>query len=206
MAQIKNLLIDLGGVLLNIDYHKTADAFIDLGVSDFDHHYSQAGADDLFEALEKGNIEPADFYLAMQGYCRPGTTIDQIQAAWCAMLLHFRPESVAYLQQLAAHYNLYLLSNTNSIHLEMFNKIFEREIGGNPLDAYFTKAYYSHQIRLRKPYPATYTAVLQDQNMLAAETMLIDDSINNIEGAITAGLQVHHLLPHQKIETIHLLP
>ena len=202
MAKIKNLLFDLGGVLLNIDYNKTADAFKKLGVQQFDELYSQSGANHLFEELETGKISDDDFYNAIQQYCYPSTTKEQLETAWNAILLNFRITSIEYLSGLKEKYNIYLLSNTNSIHLKAFDKIFEEEIGNAHLDDYFIKAYYSHKIHLRKPYPLTYQFVLDDAGIYAKETLFIDDSIVNIEGAKEAGLEVHHLLPGQKIEDI----
>ena len=202
MAKIKNLLFDLGGVLLNIDYNKTADAFKKLGVQQFDELYSQSGANHLFEELETGKISDDDFYNAIQQYCYPSTTKEQLETAWNAILLNFRITSIEYLSGLKEKYNIYLLSNTNSIHLKAFDKIFEEEIGNASLDDYFIKAYYSHKIHLRKPYPLTYQFVLDDAGIDAGETLFIDDSIVNIEGAKEARLEVHHLLPGQKIEDI----
>ena len=202
MPKIKNLVFDLGGVLLNIDYNKTADAFKKLGVQQFDELYSQSGANELFEELETGKISEDNFYETIQQYCQPSTTKHQIETAWNAILLNFRIKSLAHLDKLKEKYNVYLLSNTNSIHLKAFDKIFEEETGHSRLDDYFIKAYYSHKIHQRKPYPSTYQFVLQDAGIRAEETLFIDDSIVNIEGAKQAGLEVHHLLSGQKIEDV----
>ncbi len=202
MAKIKNLLFDLGGVLLNIDYNKTADAFKKLGVQQFDELYSQSGANHLFEALETGKISEDDFYKTILQYCYPSTNKEQLTTAWNAILLNFRIKSLHHLSELKNKYNIYLLSNTNSIHLKAFNKIFDEEIGNGHLDDYFIKAYYSHKIHLRKPYSSTYQFVLDDAGIYAEETLFIDDSIVNIEGAKKAGLAAHHLLAGQKIEDI----
>ena len=204
MAKIKNLLFDLGGVLLNIDYNKTANAFKKLGAHQFDELYSQAGANHLFEALETGQISEIDFYSAIQGHCHPAVTHQQIEMAWNAILLNFRAASLDFLATLKHKYNVYLLSNTNSIHFTAFHKIFRDETGKENLDDYFIKAYYSHKIHRRKPYPLTYQFVLDDAGIKADETLFIDDSINNVEGAKDAGLQVYHLLANHKIEDIKL--
>ncbi len=202
---MKNVIFDLGGVLLNIDYHKTANAFKALGASEFDSFYSQTGANKLFEQLETGHIEPADFYLAMQPHCAAGTSFQQIQDAWNAILLNFRNESVQYLLKLKERYNLYLLSNTNIIHHTQFHQTFTAETGLQNFDALFIKSYYSHAINRRKPYPETYHFVLDDAGLKAGETLFIDDSIVNIEGAMEAGLLTHLLLPTEKIESLELL-
>src|SRR6187431_1817335 len=100
MKEIKNIIFDLGGVLLNIDYHKTSRAFKMLGANQFDELYSQANANHLFEALETGEISEEDFYKSVNGYCSPGTTTQQIQSAWNAILLDFRKESLVALDTL----------------------------------------------------------------------------------------------------------
>lgn len=204
MHAIKNIIFDLGGVLLDVDYHKTADAFKLLGAAQFDEFYSQANANHLFEALETGEISEADFYKSISQYCLEGTTPEQMQSAWNAILLDFRTESLAALDKLKMDYNLYLLSNTNSIHLTAFNEILKSATGRDSMNEYFIKSYYSHLIQKRKPYPATYQWVLEDSNLVAAETLFIDDSINNIRGAAEAGLHTHLLLPTERIESLDL--
>ena len=204
MPKIKNLLFDLGGVLLNIDYNKTAVAFKKLGVHQFDELYSQSGANDLFQALETGEISEDDFYAAIQQYCDPSTTTQQIEMAWNAILLDFRIESLNHLNILKEKYSIYLLSNTNSIHLKAFDKIFREETGKSGLDDIFIKAYYSHKIKRRKPYQSTYQYVLDDAGIKAEETLFIDDSIVNIDGAKEVGLHVYHLLSGTTIEDIQL--
>lgn len=205
MAAIRNIIFDLGGVLLNIDYDRTSNAFKKLGVTGFDDLYSQANANHLFEALETGEIPEAHFYETIGKYCLPGTTPVQLQQAWNEILMDFRSGSLEFLKKLSKKYNLYLLSNTNIIHLEAFNKILEEQTGEKSLNDYFIKSYYSHEIKKRKPYPETYTWVLNDANLKAEETLFIDDSVNNIKGAEEAGLQTHLLLPDERIEDLGLL-
>jgi putative hydrolase of the HAD superfamily len=204
MENIKNVIFDLGGVLLNVDYHKTADAFKALGAAQFDELYSQANANHLFEALETGEISEDEFYLQIYKYCKSGTHIDEIQSAWNAILLDFRKDSLDVLEKLKSKYNLFLLSNTNSIHLTAFNKSLLETTGNASLDQYFIKSYYSHIIRMRKPYIETYNWVLKDGKMKAEETLFIDDSINNINGAIAVGIQTHLLLPTETIGDLKL--
>ncbi len=205
MEAIKNIIFDLGGVLLNIDYNKTADGFSKLGVEHFDDLFSQYTANDLFENFETGKISEDEFYDQMISYCAPGTTREQVCYAWDAMLLTYRSETLDIITTLRKNYKVFLLSNTNSIHITAFKKIFTRDTGMPSLDEYFDRAYYSHLIHYRKPYLDTYHYVLQDGNMEAHETLFIDDSIQNIEGAKIAGMQTHLLLPSKTIGDIDLL-
>lgn len=204
MAVIKNIIFDLGGVLINIDYNKTANAFKKLGVKNFDSLYSQANADELFEALETGKISEKKFYEKMQQYCSPGTTKLQVQQAWNEILLDFREPSLDFLTLIKNKYQLFLLSNTNSIHQAEFDKILTEEMGRPHLDSYFLDSYYSHVIHMRKPYSTTYNFVLNDSKINAAETLFIDDSVVNIEGAKKLGIHTHLLLPGEKVEFLGL--
>jgi glucose-1-phosphatase len=205
MAVYKNIIFDLGGVLLNIDYKRTATAFAALEAHQFDQFYSQTTANRLFEDLETGNISEEDFYKTMQNFCRPNTSFEEIKLAWNAILLDFRIESMAYLKKLQPHYNLYLLSNTNHIHHQAFEKLLQQQIGDISLTEYFNAAYFSHEIKRRKPYESTYRFILEKLNIKGSETLFIDDSPINIPGAQAAGIHTHLLLPSESIENLGLL-
>lgn len=202
MAALKNIIFDLGGVLINIDYNKTATAFTELGVTDFRKMYQQYSADELFESLETGHTSEESFYDFMTKKGLKALKPLQVQEAWNAMLMDFRVESFKFLETLKKKYNLYLLSNTNVIHKGAFDKIFTAQTGFASMDSYFTKAWYSHMIGLRKPNENIYRFVLNDAGIVAEETLFIDDSINNIEVAAKIGIKTHLMLPGEKIEDL----
>ncbi|MEI7473037.1 MAG: HAD family phosphatase [Chitinophagaceae bacterium] len=205
MPAIKNIIFDFGAVLFDIDYQKTIAAFRQLGIAHFDTMYDQFTVNTLFEELETGKISEEAFYEALKKEIQLPVSNQQLEKAWNAILLDFRLESMAYLEQLSAHYNLYLLSNTNSIHHRRFHQLYKPIPSKPTMDDYFTKVYYSHLIHLRKPYPAIYEFVLQDAGILAAETLFIDDSSNNIAAAAKLGIQTHLLLSTEKIETLGII-
>jgi len=204
MPAIKNIIFDLGGVLLNIDYNKTTIAFEKLGIENFDELFSQFKANDLFEKLETGQISEDEFYQSILQHTNTGADKKQIQQAWDAMLLDFRIESLEFLKPIKGKYNIYLLSNTNSIHLSAFQKILFHQTGDQSLNGYFIKSYYSHLIGKRKPWPETYLYVLNDAELIPEETLFIDDSINNIEAAKHFEIKTHLLLPNERIEKLQL--
>jgi putative hydrolase of the HAD superfamily len=203
-AQTKNIIFDLGGVLLDIDYQKSIDAFEGLGLKNFKDMFSQFKSDAVFEKLETGHLAEADFYTAIKKRTKAAITNKEIDDAWNALILHFRTESLALLEKLSANYRLYLLSNTNSIHLKYFKNLFIKETGKPSLDAYFTKAWYSNEMGLRKPNEDIFEFVLQQENLHAAETLFIDDTLTNIETAQEMGFKTHHLLPTERIELLEI--
>ena len=204
MATTKNIIFDLGGVLLDIDYQKTIDAFKNLGILNFEEMFSQFKADELFEKLETGEVTEVDFYSAIKKRTGVPLKNEEIDHAWNALILNFRTQSLEVLEKLSATYKLYLLSNTNSIHLKYFKKLFTKETGKTLLDAYFVKAWYSNEVGLRKPGREIFEFVLQDENLQAAETLFIDDTFINIETAQKLGFKTHHLLPIEKIEMLEI--
>ncbi len=204
MAQTKNIIFDLGGVLLNLDFQRTIDAFEKLGVQGFENMFSQFKADELFRKLETGHISEADFYAAVKERTTKRITEAAIDDAYNALILDFRTESLAFLSTLSADYKLYLLSNTNSIHLKYFKKLLTKQTGEPLLDGYFTKAWYSNEVGLRKPGAEIFEFVLKDENLVAQETVFIDDTYMNIETAEKLGFKTHLLLPTEKIELLDL--
>jgi putative hydrolase of the HAD superfamily len=204
MRTIKNIIFDLGGVLLDIDTGKTNDAFEKLGIKDFKNNYSLHKADTLFDDLEMGKLSDASFYEGIRSISKISLTDTEIKNAWNALLLDFRTQSLQCLEAIAGKYKLYLLSNTNSIHHIAFSQSFTKQTGKQNFDDYFTKAYYSHQVGLRKPGKEIYDFVLQDAGIIAAETLFIDDLLKNIEGAALQGIHTHHLQPDERIEHLEL--
>ena len=197
---LKNILFDMGNVLFSIDYKKTEDAFVALGYGNFSEMYSQFTADDLFEKLETGNISTDEFYTKMIAAHTKEINEEQITTAWNGMLLHWRMESLAFLKTLAKDYNLYLLSNTNEIHLTAVNNLLLQQTGKESIDDLFTKAYYSHKINFRKPNKDVYEFIAKDAGIDPEETLFIDDLENNIEAAAQVGYKTHLLLANETIE------
>jgi putative hydrolase of the HAD superfamily len=204
MQAIKNLLLDFGGVFIDVDYHRTEQAFIDAGITNFNALYSQHAASPLFEDLEKGLVDEVEFFTRLRAIS--GTRLDdhQITTCWNSILGSYYPEAIEWLKRIRQNYRVFLFSNTNSIHHKRFMDIYRVQFGKDDFDALFEKAYYSHFVGRRKPYAEAYTWVLADAGLHAGETLFIDDTKANIDGAAAAGLQVLHLAPPKKVWELKL--
>lgn len=187
--QYKNLIFDLGGVFLDVDYNMTRQSFSNLGIENFDSFYQQSFSNPLFVQLEKGMITPEIFYDHFRFSTSSTLTDEEIRRAWNAMLGKFREKSIALLPALKKRYNIYLLSNTNAIHYDAFMKIYKHQFKNSDFDRYFHKAYYSHLIYQRKPDAAAYQIILEENGLEVAETLFIDDTLKNIEGAEAIGIR-----------------
>jgi len=194
----------MGGVFLKIDYKKTEQAFIDLGVDKFTQFFKQNYSSRLFEDLETGKIDVANFYSEFRGEIQKNLSDEVIKKAWNAMLGNFPPERLEWLKKIKDKYNVYLYSNTNQIHYDCIMETFKRENGQPDFNEYFKKAYYSHEIHLRKPHTSSYTKLLALAGLIAKETLFIDDTLNNIEGATAAGMQTIYLKPPMTVLDLSL--
>ncbi len=202
MAFLKNIIFDLGAVLINIDYKRTEKAFVKLGFKDFEDMYSQFKADAIFENLETGKISNEDFYNALISLSPNKITKEQIKDAWNEIILDWRVESLDFLETINTKYSIFLLSNTNAIHHEHFSSSLKNETNRNEIDSLFVKAYYSNEIHLRKPNVEIFEFVAKDANINIIETLFIDDTINNIETAKSLGFKTHLLLEGERIENL----
>jgi glucose-1-phosphatase len=204
MQNTEAIIFDLGGVILNIDYSLTRIAFEKAGIKNFHDMYSQANADELFSNLETGKISEDSFYNELNkrtGLYLPSV---EIERAWNAMLLTFREKSLEFLNTLKPKYKLFLLSNTNHIHLNAFNKIYLEKKRDKLFEAFFDKAYYSCKMGLRKPNADIYEFVLTENNLDAGKVLFVDDSAQNIEAAKILGMQTILLGPGEYIEDLSL--
>lgn len=198
-ATIKNIIFDLGGVILNIDYHLTIQAFTELGIPNFKEKYSQAQQNHLFDRLDTGTISGTDFVAEIKREALNGITEKDILRCWNAMLLDLPKERLELLEKLGENYRLFLLSNTNEIHIPEYNKLLERTFGFKDLAHLFEKQYYSFEIGLRKPDIEIFEFVLSENGLLAEETLFIDDSKQHIKGAEKTGINTYWLKPNETI-------
>lgn len=192
----KNIIFDLGGVVLNLDYHKTTRAFEALGLTDFNSIYSQAAQTGLFDLYEKGLCSTPYFINALLNFLPSGTSANKLVAAWNAMILDFPKENLELLQELKSTHRTFLLSNTNDIHVQAVYRALQDVSEHKNLNPYFEKVYLSCELKIRKPDAEIFEWVCTENQLLPAETLFIDDTEQHILGAQSIGLQTHWLKDH----------
>ncbi len=190
---IKNIIFDFGGVLLDVDYFATEKAFEQLGIPNFGPMFSQASQSTLFDQLEIGTITPEAFCEQFREKTSSKLTDEQITQAWNAMLGSMPQERVQLLIDLKEKYRIFAFSNTNAIHMKAFTKTLKEENGINDFPAMFEKAYFSHQLGMRKPHPEGFECIISENSLIPAETLFIDDTARHVEGAKKVGIQGHFL-------------
>jgi putative hydrolase of the HAD superfamily len=200
MTPVKNIIFDLGNVLYDIDFEIMYKRFHELGIPNFENHFTLNQSDPLFFDLEKGFIDEVTFCSRFNQLYNLSLNKDQIIEAWNSLLIGFREKSLDWLKSNQSNFSLFLYSNTNQPHQDYFLAQYTREIGGD-FNALFKKPYYSHEMGMRKPDPASFQYILDQKGLIAAETLFIDDNEPNIAAAASVGLQVLNLQPGMFIET-----
>lgn len=203
MSEIKNLLLDLGGVVLNVDYHKMVDVFKEYGVMDFDKHFTQAKQVEIIDKFEEGKCSIEEFRNGIRDLVKVDLTDEQIDNAWFSMILDLPKERIELIGLLKLKYNVYLFSNTNELHIELLKKRYEEEFGFDIFQMLFTKAYFSNEIKMRKPHPESFQWLLNDAGIKAEETLFIEDSPQHIEGAKKVGLNTYWLTGGETINDLY---
>lgn len=184
----KNLVLDLGGVIIEVNYHRTIDAFKAIGIPQAEKLYSQQSQIELFDQLEKGNITEKEFYDEIRGLGNCHHDDTTLRDCWNAILIGLPDENIKALFELKKKYRLFLLSNTNSIHETAYRALITKQYGTFIFDDIFEKMYLSHHIHLRKPMKEIFDYVIEDSHLNRSETLFIDDSIQHVEGARKAGI------------------
>jgi glucose-1-phosphatase len=198
---IKNIIFDLGGVLLNIDPQKTIEAFGKLGMEQLIKEKGLAYDHDIFYRMEQGQITPDEFRHGILQLLPHPVPFAEIDDAWTAMLLDFPSVRVRLLQKLRGKYNLYLFSNTNAIHVAKFHDNFRKQHGFE-VSTLFEKDFYSNEIGYRKPSSESYLEIIRLAGIIPSETLFIDDAPANVEAARRTGLKAYWLEPNRKIENL----
>lgn len=174
---------------MNIDFKRTFDAFEVIGFRGAAGCFQEPEVNQLCMDFETGvycSIEMRRKFREITGFkCNDA----QFDKAWNALLIDFPVERIRRVEEIAAKYNTYLLSNTNPIHAKYFNAELKRNYGIESLDHLLDKAWYSHILGYRKPDERIFHKVLKNSRLVAEETLFLDDSEMNVKVAREAGMQ-----------------
>ena len=201
MKPIQALLFDLGGVIVNLDYHKTINAFESIGLKEAEFLYNQFSQSEVFDDFEIGSLSGKEFINLMMHQIPIHSSESEIKKAWNAMILGFEEVKLEKIKRYSENTPCYLLSNTNEIHLEYIQNILG-EMPFKNLESLFNKCYYSHVIGKRKPHKETFEWVLNDMGYAPEDVLFIEDSPQHIEGAKKINLNTLYFTNERSLDDI----
>ena len=180
---IKNIIFDFGDIFINLDKQAPL-----LEMSKFGLTQMTPELDAIFKDYEMGLMESDTFINALQSIFNDASRA-QIIAAWNSIILDFPEERLTFIEQLKKENRcrLFLLSNTNDLHIEQVKKSMGLE-RFKRFQNCFEQFYLSQELKMRKPNSNIYEFVLHENNLVANETLFIDDSKENTLSASKLGI------------------
>lgn len=199
--EIKNIIFDFGGVIIDIDEQLTINEFVKLGISDIAKAKSPEFIE-LIRKFEKGIFTPDIFRNKLRDFLDISATDQEIDDAWNALLFDIPAERLKIIENVKKNYNIYLLSNSNEIHYDLYVRDLQLRFGYTEFNELFHQAYFSFDLHLSKPEPEIYEFIMYQEALNPQETLFIDDKSENINAAKKLGFQTYQLKKPQRIRDI----
>ena len=193
LINIKNIILDLGRVILKINLDNTIIAFKEFGFPQLDELDIVFSRYPFFMQFELGLISAEQFISDISKTTGNNLSDESILEAWNSMIGEYYEDTIPLIQQLSKKYRMFLLSNTNELHEKEYNNRLKKDYGIANLSVIFEKVYYSHTLHLSKPDPLIFKFVLNENQLVAGETLFIDDILVHIESAAKLGIRTFHL-------------
>ncbi|MPR31982.1 HAD-IA family hydrolase [Cytophagaceae bacterium SJW1-29] len=191
---MKNIIFDLGDVIINIDVPRAAQSFATLSGRSTEEIVRLFEEGNLFRQFETGALDADGFRSYVREILNNTTWADvEVDTAWNSLLLDIPAERIELIRKLSKDYRLFLLSNTSSIHIEAVDKILHQASGAERLGDLFEKVFLSYEMGVMKPHPEIYQRVLTEADLLPDETLFLDDNLDNIHAARLLGIQTIHV-------------
>lgn len=191
---IRNIVFDFGGVLVDLKPEACLEAFDRLGMERVREYLTPYGHKGPFGLLEEGKIDLPTFRDQLRALFQVKVSDEALDAAWAAFLLDIPVNKMRMVHALAKHYRVFLLSNTNAIHIQ---KLQQFETRGFPLSECFERLFLSYEMGLSKPGKGIFERMMQDADMIPEETLLVDDAPANCQTAASLGMQTYQPRPFE---------
>lgn len=200
----RNLIFDLGGVLLDLNVRGMLEGFASLGLDSrqFLAKDDSDGATPVCEGMsmgkllsdyQMGEISTEELLDTILPQCNAGTTREQLIEAWNRCVCSIPRERLAMVRSLREKgYRTYMLSNTNDLHWQhIMEQDFSEE--GMGVDDIFDHVFLSQEMHLAKPDPEIYRQVVREIGAKAEDCLFVDDARVNVDSADREGLQTRWL-------------
>ena len=192
-AKIKNIIFDLGGVILDIDETIVYKELEKMGINVSELARSKDFMD-IFSKFDIGVYTAPTFRKKIKALLGQEKMTDQrFDAIWNSMLLDIPRERIEAIEKVKKHYKIFLMSNSNVIHYDLYVRDLQLRFGYHEFDELFNKSYFSFAEHLEKPDPRFFELILDHEGLLPEETLFIDDTAENTKVAKSLGINTYHI-------------
>ncbi|MBR5910872.1 MAG: HAD family phosphatase [Bacteroidales bacterium] len=201
-TKIKNIIFDLGGVILDIDENVVYKELEKMGIEISELAHSKEFME-ILSKFDTGIYTAATFRKKIKQFIgQEKMTDEKFDSIWNAMLLDIPRERIEAIEKVKKHYKIYLMSNTNVIHYDLYVRDLQLRFGYNEFDELFNKSYFSFAEHLEKPDPRFFELILDHEGLLPEETLFIDDTAENIETAKSLGINTYHISREELVRNL----
>jgi putative hydrolase of the HAD superfamily len=199
---IKTIIFDFGGVILDIDPQITIKEFQKMGFKDVAKTSSKEFIEDIIRKFERGIYTPEVFRKKLKAFLDLEVSDQKLDDAWNALIYDIPAERIEILEQVKKNYQMLLLSNSNEIHYDLYVRDLQLRFGYREFDELFDKAYFSFDMHLSKPDPEVYEFIINQHDLKPSQTLFIDDNEENIAAASKLGLKTYLLAKPERVRDI----
>ena len=201
-AKIKNIIFDLGGVILDIDENIVYKELEKMGINTLELARSKEFMD-IMSKFDTGIYTAPTFRKKTKALLGLEKMTDQkFDAIWNSMLLDIPRERIEAIEKVKKHYKIFLMSNSNVIHYDLYVRDLQLRFGYHEFDELFNKSYFSFAEHLEKPDPRFFELILDHEGLLPEETLFIDDTAANIEVAKSLGIKTYHISREELVRNL----
>ena len=201
-TKIKNIIFDLGGVILDIDETVVYKELEKMGIKTSELAHSKEFIE-IMSKFDTGIYTAPTFRKRMKALLGlEKMTDEKFDSIWNAMLLDIPRERVEAIEKVKTHYKIFLMSNTNVIHYDLYIRDLQLRFGYNEFDELFDKSYFSFAEHLEKPDPRFFELILDHEGLLPEETLFIDDTEKNINIAKSLGINTYHISREELVRNL----
>ena len=201
-VKIKNIIFDLGGVILDIDENIVYKELEKMGISTSELAHSKEFMD-IMSKFDTGIYTAPTFRKRTKAILGQEKMTDQrFDAIWNSMLLDIPRERIEAIEKVKKHYKIFLMSNSNVIHYDLYVRDLQLRFGYNEFDELFNKSFFSFAEHLEKPDPRFFELILDHEGLLPEETLFIDDTEKNIKVAQSLGIHTYHISREELVRNL----
>jgi len=201
-VKIKNIIFDLGGVILDIDENIVYKELEKMGISTSELAHSKEFMD-IMSKFDTGIYTAPTFRKKTKAILGQEKMTDQrFDAIWNSMLLDIPRERIEAIEKVKKHYKIFLMSNSNVIHYDLYVRDLQLRFGYNEFDELFNKSFFSFAEHLEKPDPRFFELILDHEGLLPEETLFIDDTEKNIKVAQSLGIHTYHISREELVRNL----